>query len=401
MADTANNRVIGYYPSYNSLFSGMSYIILEGNAAGGLSANEQTTVAATLVDYPQGMAFDNLGNLWIRRFWQQQGDGRGQRHHSHKQRHHHQGHIQLDGRHLARTITIQTNLLEFYGYMSSPNSANQEFGMNNPVAISSSTSTPRPSGLYYFVTSSSNYAVAMPSGTTNDVATDTIPGTIPEVTFVVTEAECTNVAVEYPATTVTCGVSDGATTTNTIYWGLRNSSITMVNAIPGNPNQRWAAAQNLLGWTLTSPYTMEVSIPYYLQYGNVFKVQAGGLVSSIAPGVTFVSLRDPVRATVLAARDIQRHESDADAVHGCGQRGDIPSSRVWCCIRVQMGRLHQPVTDCHNWQRAAGHAGELHDALHGHLLRAVRAIPRIHDVGPLEPACDDRSSDHVRFLRSH
>ena len=299
VADTGNNRVLAYDPTYNSLFSGMPANVYEGqgedNGAAtvngpGNNANDQGTVGNGVEDSPVSINFDPQGQFWIA----DAGNNRIIAPWSGSLTIHNGVTVRQTGNWeglISRaTINPGTNVLEFYGYMSSPSSVNQIFGMNTPALA---TPTPTPNSLYDFSTQNHNlqnwFVEYNAAGVSyNYLGVIFTPGTAPQVTYVASEPTCSGIPNEYPATVVICGESVAITETTTTYWAVKNSTMLMVNVIPGNPDQQWEANPNLLSWTLYTGYTAEPAIPYYLQYGNTFTVQGGGLVPNFGGAITFV-----------------------------------------------------------------------------------------------------------------
>ena len=303
VADTGNNRILDYPPLYNSIYSGMAAQIFEGQGtvnAPSYQANQQGTPASFMVNYPLGFSFDPLGNLWIADTGNNRVTGSNT------------GSLTVDNGVTVRqstnwegiltrtTINPQTSIFEVYGYVSSPNNAGQAIGLNAPSATTPTPATPAvaaANSLYSIRTANSlglNYFSLYNNGAVEGyISVDSIPTITPTVTYL--QAASSNAAgcygagapLFYPATTTTCPQTPAATTATSVFWVVRNSSLTLVNSIPGAANERWAASQNVLGWTNVAPFQVEPAVPYFHQYQDTFTFKAGGLVTTIDPGISF------------------------------------------------------------------------------------------------------------------
>ena len=302
VADTGNNRVLQYLPVYyGSFVNGQAANYVEGPASwntGLPNTYDYGSIGSSTLSAPKGLAFDSLDSLWIadsgnNRAWASAAGTATDA-------------IRVDNGLSIRytstaigivseaTVNPRTNILEMDAYFSSPNSGVGVIGYTPPQSNS-----PAPqigqwwSRLYTISTgtigTSGSILYNGGSGSASLVGYLSIPVAPPTTSYSSPYNNGAGGLEPYPASyqfnAPTNSMCTGAWWC-TNWWSLRNTTVTITNALAGASGERWAASPNALLWTINSPFEINPVNLYYHQYADTFRVTAAGMVTTLDPGVT-------------------------------------------------------------------------------------------------------------------
>ncbi len=349
VSDTGDSRVLGYTSAYSGTFiNGQTASYIEGKASQQWGFPGALSLSGVDYNVPKGIAFDALDALW----YADSGDNR----------------VGVTSAELAAggltvnngvsvdytsttmgivsrvTMNPQTNVLEIDGYFSNPNSGTEWDGyLLSPGAFTAPTIGNRLYSMADATVAGNNGYLEYngANGAATLSAYLTLPLSIPTTQyydpFYQSSGQASPGGLEpYPATNVYWPPTSNMATSVNSWWTLRNSSVTVLNALPGQPSERWAASPNGLLWIVVSPFQITAVDLYYHQYADVFTVIAGGLVNQFDNGVTvpltgtlYGQLSNPIASFYLGQMVLTEYVDAGTTILFPGQALGAPAGSRW------------------------------------------------------------------------